>query len=101
MPSPGVAAFIGFAVHAKLARFESTEASALHIHTLPFGFNPGDARARSLIGRSVLTTWRSFRSVGAQSTAQPWCADPLTPPFYMVTRGPGEPFLAENLCEIV
>ncbi len=35
------AAFIGFAAHAKLARFESTGASALH--NLPFGFNPGDA----------------------------------------------------------
>ncbi len=28
---------------AKLARFESTGASALHIHTLPFGLNPGGA----------------------------------------------------------
>ncbi len=36
-----VAAFIGFAAHAKLARFESTGASALHC--LPFGFNPSDA----------------------------------------------------------
>ncbi len=30
VPSPGVAAFIGFAAQAKLVRFESAGASALH-----------------------------------------------------------------------
>ncbi len=54
VPRPGVAAFIDFAAQAKLARFEIAGASALH--TLPFGFNPGDARYRSLIGRDVVTT---------------------------------------------
>ncbi len=39
-----------------LARFESARASALYIHTLPFGFNPGDARDKNLIGRGVLIT---------------------------------------------
>ncbi len=41
VPSLGVAAFIGFAAQAKLARFVSARAPALH--TLSFGFNPGDA----------------------------------------------------------
>ncbi len=45
VPSPGVAAFIGFAAEAKPVRFESTGASALH--TLPFGFNPDDTMART------------------------------------------------------
>ncbi len=53
-PSPGVAAFIGFAAQAKPARFESAGASALH--TLTFVFNPGDARDRSLIDIDVLIT---------------------------------------------
>ncbi len=35
VPSPGVAAFIGFAAQAKLVQFV--------LNTLPFGFNPGDA----------------------------------------------------------
>ncbi len=35
VPSPGVTPFIGFAAQAKLARFASVEASALH--ALPFG----------------------------------------------------------------
>ncbi len=47
-------AFIGFAAQAKLVRFVNAGASALH--TLPFGFNPDDARDRSLIGRVVLIT---------------------------------------------
>ncbi len=52
--SPDVAAFIGFAVQAKLRWFESTGASAFH--TLFFNFNPCDKRDRSLLGRGVLTT---------------------------------------------
>ncbi len=40
VPNPGVAAF-GFAAQTKPVRFENAGASALH--TLPFGFNPGDA----------------------------------------------------------
>ncbi len=48
VPGPGVAKFIGFAAQAKLVRFESTEASALH--TLPFGLNPGDATGTQGIG---------------------------------------------------
>ncbi len=71
VPSPGVAAFIGFAAQAKLARFEIAGASALH--TLPFGFNPGDARDMSLIGRGMVTTppfvGLFCLSVGAQSAA--------------------------------
>ncbi len=55
VPSPGVAAFIGFAGQAKPVRFESAGASALHT-PLPFGFNPRDARDGSLIGRGVLIT---------------------------------------------
>ncbi len=52
-------------------------------HTLPFGFNPGDARDKSLIGRGVLLTTPAFVepfcwSVGAQSTTQPWRSNPLT-----------------------
>ncbi len=47
-PSPGVAAFISFAAQAKPVRFESTGASALH--TLPYGFNPGDATGTQGIG---------------------------------------------------
>ncbi len=45
---PGVAAFIGFAVKAKLVRFESAGSSALR--NLPFGFNPGDATGAQKIG---------------------------------------------------
>ncbi len=41
VPSPGVAAFIGFAVQARLVWFVSAGAPTLH--TLPFGFTPGDA----------------------------------------------------------
>ncbi len=41
-------AFIGFAAQAKPARFESAGASSLH--TLPFGFNPGDATGMQEIG---------------------------------------------------
>ncbi len=53
-PSPGVVALIGFAAEAKHVPLECAGASALH--TLPFGFIPGDARSRSLIGKAVLTT---------------------------------------------
>ncbi len=41
VPSPDAAAFTGFTAQAKPVCFESAEASSLH--TLPFGFNPGDA----------------------------------------------------------
>ncbi len=55
-------------------------AGAAALHTTPFGFNPGDARDRSLIG-GVLTTPQFVgpfcRSVGAQFTAQSWHTDPL------------------------
>ncbi len=47
-PSPGVAACRGFAAQAKPVRFKSAGASALH--TLPFGFNPGDAMGMQGIG---------------------------------------------------
>ncbi len=50
VPSPGVAAFIGFAVQAKPVRFESAGAYALQ--TLPFSFNPGDAKGTQRIGVS-------------------------------------------------
>ncbi len=66
VPSSGVAAFIGLAAQAKLARLESAGAPALH--TLFFSFNPGDARDGILIGRGVLII-PPF--VGAQSTTQP------------------------------
>ncbi len=48
VPSPGVAAFIGFAAQATLARFVSAGAPTLY--TLPFGFNPGDATGMEEIG---------------------------------------------------
>ncbi len=48
VPSPGVAAFIGFAAEAKPVRFKGAGASALH--ALPFGFNPGDATRTQGIG---------------------------------------------------
>ncbi len=48
LPSPGVAAVFGFAAQAKLARFMSAGGFALH--TLPFGFNPGDATGTQGIG---------------------------------------------------
>ncbi len=48
VPSPGVTAFICFAAQAKPIRFESAGAPALH--TLPFGFNPGDATGTQGIG---------------------------------------------------
>ncbi len=61
----------GFVVQAKPVRFESAGAFALH--TLPFGFNPGDARDKSLIRRVVLITppfvGPFCRPVGAQSAA--------------------------------
>ncbi len=53
----------------------------LFTHTLPVGFNPGDATG-SLIGRGVLVTppfvGPFCRRVGTQSTTQPWRAHPLT-----------------------
>ncbi len=53
-PSPGVAAFIGsWQLKPSLS---GLRASTLHTHTLPFGFDSGDARDRSSIGRGVLTT---------------------------------------------
>ncbi len=39
--SLGLTALIGFVAQTKLARFVSAGASVLH--TLPFGFDPGDA----------------------------------------------------------
>ncbi len=46
--------FLGYLAHrgpqVKLARFESAGASTLHIHTLPFGFDPGDATKTQGIG---------------------------------------------------
>ncbi len=48
VPSPAIAAFVGFATQAKPVRFESTGASALH--TLLFGFNPSDATKTQEIG---------------------------------------------------
>ncbi len=50
VPSLGVAAFIGFAAQAKPVWFENATASTLHIHILPFGFNPGDATGTRGIG---------------------------------------------------
>ncbi len=47
-PSRGVAAFIDFTAKAKLVRFESAGAFALH--TFPFGFNPGGATGTQGIG---------------------------------------------------
>ncbi len=47
-PSPGVAAFIGFAAQAKLVRFVSLGASALD--TLPFIFDPSDVMGMQGIG---------------------------------------------------
>ncbi len=44
-------AFIGFAGQAGRVVFESAGASALH--ALTFGLKPGDAKDRSLLGRSV------------------------------------------------
>ncbi len=41
VPSPDLAAFIGFAAQAKLARYESAGVSAFH--ALLIGFNPSDA----------------------------------------------------------
>ncbi len=48
VPRPGVAAVIGFAAQAKLVRPVREHRSVRSSHTLPFGFNPGDARDRSL-----------------------------------------------------
>ncbi len=42
LPRPGVTAFISFAAQAKLARYESVRALALH--TFPFDFYPGGGR---------------------------------------------------------
>ncbi len=47
-PVKSVAAFIGFAAQVKPAQFENVRASPLH--TLPFGFNPGDAAETHGIG---------------------------------------------------
>ncbi len=55
VPSPGVAAFNGFAAQAKPSRLENTWASTIH-SLLPFGFNPGDAKDRSYLGKGVMTT---------------------------------------------
>ncbi len=46
IPISGIVTFIGVAAQAKPARFEGARASVLD--TLPFGFNPGDARDWSL-----------------------------------------------------
>ncbi len=43
--------FIGFAGQAGRVVFESAGASALH--ALTFSLNPGDAKDRSMLGRSV------------------------------------------------
>ncbi len=48
VPSLGVAVVIDFTVQAKLVRFVTANASALH--TLPFRFNPGDAMGTQGIG---------------------------------------------------
>ncbi len=42
IPSPGASAFFGNAARAKVAPFVGTGAPTLH--TLPFGFNQGDAK---------------------------------------------------------
>ncbi len=41
----------------KLARFESAGASALHIHTLRFGFDPGDIRDRQRCAGYTTSCW--------------------------------------------
>ncbi len=77
-PVPASLFFTGFAAQAKLARFVSAGSTAHH--TLRFSLNPGDASDRNLTGRGVLTTLPFVGLcglVGAQSTAQPWHADPL------------------------
>ncbi len=53
VPSPGLAAFIGFPAQAKLVRFVSAGASALL--TLRFGYNPGDVKVRS--GADYTAIW--------------------------------------------
>ncbi len=58
VPSPGVAAFIGFAAHVKLVWFEGT-----------------GAKDRSLIDRGVLTTPSFVGPMSGRSTSQPWHAD--------------------------
>ncbi len=71
VPSLGVTAFVDFAAQARPARFEIAGASALH--ALSFGFNPGDARNMSLIGRGVVTTLPFVgpfcMSIGSRSSA--------------------------------
>ncbi len=52
VPSPGVAAFIGFSAQGKLVQFESAGASTLN--TFPFDFYPGRKFDRSLIGSHLL-----------------------------------------------
>ncbi len=49
VPSPGVAAFNGFAAQAKLARFVGAGTSALHT-TIPVGLNPGNPMGTQGIG---------------------------------------------------
>ncbi len=48
VPSPGIAAFIGFAAQAKPIRLESAGASALH--TLLIGLNSGNATGTQAVG---------------------------------------------------
>ncbi len=48
VPSASATAFLGFAAQAKLAGFVIIEVSALH--TLHFGFNPGNATGTQEIG---------------------------------------------------
>ncbi len=48
--SPGVAVLIGFAAQTKPVRLKSAVASALHMHTLPLGLDPGDATGMQGIG---------------------------------------------------
>ncbi len=55
------------------AQFESAAASALHIP--PFGFNPGDARDKSLISRGVVTILQvSRRSIYCPAQAYQTCS---------------------------
>ncbi len=44
-----IGVFIDFAAQAKLALLESAGAPALHIHTLPFGLNPGVATKAQVV----------------------------------------------------
>ncbi len=89
--SSGVAAYIGCAAQANLARFESAKASLIHTR-IPYGFNPGDAAGTQRIWTIFLGQYVSnllFSPVVPNRWHRPYSSDMASSDFHLFVMSIG------------